>query len=210
MKTNDHYEALGVSKDAPPEEIKKAHRKKARKHHPDNGGDPEQFLMVQYAYEVLSDEERRRRYDNGEPEPQNVIQEAFSYVANMFKALIDSADESLICINIVDKMASLATADREKMKKSVKGWQDKIVFLEQVKGRIKHKGNRPDIMTSVLDQQLRGLGNGISMAEKQIEMLTFALSVIREYSFEPESPMTSNRARDNFTFGRTGSMFGWT
>ena len=210
MKTNDHYEALGVSKDAPPEEIKKAHRKKARKHHPDNGGDPEQFLMVQYAYEVLSDEERRRRYDNGEPEPQNVIQEAFSYVANMFKALIDNADESLICINIVDKMASLATADREKMKKSVKGWQDKIAFLEQVKGRIKHKGNRPDIMTSVLDQQLRGLGNGISMAEKQIEMLAFALSLIREYSFEPEPPMTSNRARDNFTFGRTGSAFGWT
>lgn len=74
----DHYEALGVDKNATPEEIKKAHRRKARKNHPDKGGDPEKFMLVQRAYEILSNEEKRRRYDNGEPDPPNIIHEAFN------------------------------------------------------------------------------------------------------------------------------------
>ncbi|PIS02570.1 MAG: molecular chaperone DnaJ [Chlamydiae bacterium CG10_big_fil_rev_8_21_14_0_10_42_34] len=63
----DFYATLGLSRDASPEEIKKAYRKKALEHHPDrNQGNPKaeaQFKLVSEAYEVLSDENRRRVYD---------------------------------------------------------------------------------------------------------------------------------------------------
>lgn len=63
----DHYSVLGVPKSATPEEIKKAYRKKALECHPDrNPGDPKaeaQFKKVSEAYEILSDESRRRIYD---------------------------------------------------------------------------------------------------------------------------------------------------
>src|SRR3954452_19751647 len=63
----DYYATLGVPRTATPEEIKKAHRKLARKHHPDlNSGDKEaeaKFKEIQEAYEVLSDLEKRKRYD---------------------------------------------------------------------------------------------------------------------------------------------------
>lgn len=63
----DHYETLGVSKDATKQDIKKAYRKLAMKHHPDKGGDQEQFKRITGAYDILSDPDKRAQYDNPSP-----------------------------------------------------------------------------------------------------------------------------------------------
>jgi len=60
----DPYQTLGVSKDASDADIKKAYRKLASKHHPDRGGDAEQFKQVQEAYEILSDPMKRAQVDD--------------------------------------------------------------------------------------------------------------------------------------------------
>ena len=67
MSKRDYYEVLGISKSATDEDIKKAYRKMAMKYHPDtNQGDKdseEKFKEVSEAYEVLSDADKRARYD---------------------------------------------------------------------------------------------------------------------------------------------------
>jgi len=63
VDTNKFYQLLEVDKSASEPEIKKAYRKLAVKHHPDKGGDPEKFKEITRAYEVLSDSEKRAKYD---------------------------------------------------------------------------------------------------------------------------------------------------
>lgn len=64
MNQKDYYKVLGVSKDASEEEIKKAYRKLAHKHHPDKaGGDEAKFKEINEAYQVLSDKRKRGQYD---------------------------------------------------------------------------------------------------------------------------------------------------
>lgn len=61
--TPDYYKILGVPRTATADEIKKAFRKLARKHHPDAGGDEAKFKEINEAYEVLSDDKKRKLYD---------------------------------------------------------------------------------------------------------------------------------------------------
>jgi len=63
VDTTKFYKALDVSKDASTADIKKAYRKLAVQHHPDKGGDPEKFKEITRAYEILSDSEKRAKYD---------------------------------------------------------------------------------------------------------------------------------------------------
>ena len=61
----NYYSILGVDKNSSKEEIKQAFRKLAMENHPDKGGEKEKFQEIQEAYEILSNEEKKRNYDMG-------------------------------------------------------------------------------------------------------------------------------------------------
>jgi curved DNA-binding protein len=77
------YQTLGVDRNAPPDEIKRAYRRLASKHHPDKGGDKTRFQEIQAAYEAIT---------NPRPEPQNPFGHAnngafdFDHIFNVFGA----------------------------------------------------------------------------------------------------------------------------
>ena len=61
----DYYSTLGLTPGASPEEIKKAYRSMAMKHHPDRGGDEKKFKEVSAAFEALSDPQKKQMIDSG-------------------------------------------------------------------------------------------------------------------------------------------------
>ena len=81
------YEKLGIPKEASKDDIKKAFRKLSLEHHPDKGGDEEKFKEISNAYDVLSDDDKRKNYDltGGETQqPFNPFQQGFNPFGFMF------------------------------------------------------------------------------------------------------------------------------
>jgi DnaJ-class molecular chaperone len=66
----DYYSILGVSKNASDQEIRKAYKKMSMQHHPDRGGNEEEFKKVNEAYSTLKDPQKRAAYDNPQPTGQ--------------------------------------------------------------------------------------------------------------------------------------------
>ena len=94
----DYYKVLGVSESSSQDDIKKAYRKLSLKHHPDRGGDAEQFKKINEAYSVLGDTEKRRMYKmrnqnpfgqmGGEPDLDPIFRMFFGIYSNYLYQLI--------------------------------------------------------------------------------------------------------------------------
>lgn len=69
MSNENFYQTLGVDEKATQDEIKKVYRKLSKIHHPDKGGNEDEFKKISAAYDVLGDEEKRRQYDNQRHNP---------------------------------------------------------------------------------------------------------------------------------------------
>ena len=110
------YQALDLDRNAPPEAIRAAYRKKARQHHPDKGGNVAEFQSIQVAYDVLSDPERKARYDQtGETGTGPTLEsQALSTLSTMMTALMDFPQTNVATLPLVDQLRRMLTADIQK------------------------------------------------------------------------------------------------
>lgn len=78
----NYYQTLGVNENATQDEIKKSYRKLAMEHHPDKGGNEDQFKKISEAYDILNDENKRKQYDTQRKNPfgrnSSIFDEFFS------------------------------------------------------------------------------------------------------------------------------------
>ena len=84
----NYYKILGVKNNADKQEIKRAYRKLAIKNHPDKGGSDEKFKEISEAYEILSNDNKRYKYDNNSILETYVVKNPY----DLFDEIINKSD----------------------------------------------------------------------------------------------------------------------
>lgn len=182
----DHYETLGVPRDADTATIKRAYRKKASKAHPDKGGDAASMALVNRAHEVLTDPDRRDRYDrtgaDGETRPP--ADEASELLMSAFAAALEEPEGCFI-----EAVRAKVTGLVVEGQRSVRRLDSQIVKL--TRRRDKTTGPERNLVHLVIDQQIKHasqererIGEALKTAQRAVEMLgDYQSSELRESVF---------------------------
>lgn len=185
------YQILGVAKDCTQQEIKKAFRKLAQEAHPDReGGDVERFQAINGAYELLSDEARRKRFDEtGQTDKEpSLDDQATELIVSLFASIIEKAD---FTGDIIKRCSSMIAEQKNEHANDLKSIKIKSEKLRKHHGRIKAK--KENIFQMVLEGAIARTDDLIKRAEANISLLSAAGNMLKEYSdSSPENMQPKN------------------
>lgn len=189
------YELLDCTIDATEEELRLSYKKKAMEHHPDRGGDEELFKQIKLAYEVLSDAEKRAKYDatgslddvmKAPYDPAIDLFNIFVSVLQQYSSYADTTDLIKLCIQQISRLKrdtenkiAVINNRREEFKKTI--------------ARISRKeGN--NTLALMLEAQIESLNSSerkaLDTLEKQKALAEYASSY--EYNYEQPQPATTS------------------
>ena len=184
------YERLGVSPDATPVQIKAAYRKAAKEHHPDAGGNADEFARIQLAFDVLSDDSRRRRYDRtGRTDEVKVTPEAIQAVVNQtVLAMInaerpDGSTDNPNWEDIRSKVIATVKNGRRELTANLKRLYKKRARLDELASRFKSR-TEADPVGDAFSMHRESLMRETHQLEDALEMNHAMERVFNSYDYE--------------------------
>lgn len=188
----DLYALLGVKRDASNRELKKAYRDQARRAHPDGGGTTEEFVAVRSAYAVLSDAERRDRYDRtGDESSQDVMTEWSEAVRFILFALENVLQQLTVPVKNANVVGMLRDIILRELHNGIKPNYDKAVrrteALTEFRARLDVlPGEHENRFLQVLDVHLRQAVQHEQAARGAVRAAERALEELSHYKSDHE------------------------
>jgi curved DNA-binding protein CbpA len=189
--TRDLYGDLGVPRGADAAAIRRAYRRAAKHAHPDMpGGSGKRFALIKVAHDTLTDDARRRHYDEtGEVEekpPDNARAEAMQCVATALEAVLaecQSGNRDPMTVDLADKMRGWIRVHLAESHRQVGQIQDIIGKNEKL--GLRFKG---DLMQQIISGRVMMLRERIANIEKNERSGKAALDLLGEVSFTADRP----------------------
>ena len=182
------YEILGLYPDATEEEIKDAYRRKSMIHHPDReGGDEESFKQVKAAYEVLSDPERRKRYDEtgqteeGPSEEEMVANAATNILVETLRNMPDW--HSPTQDDFVERMVKRVDSRINKLEMDMGIGEDALKKVKKLLGRFIKKDKGRNIFQEHLEREVVNLEAFLAEGTRRIALEVKLREYIQSYQF---------------------------
>jgi DnaJ-class molecular chaperone len=201
------YESLGISPDATDDEIKQAYRKNAMKKHPDRGGSKEEFHALQVAYDVLTDPDKRQRYDEtGKTGPDTEEDMMMNQLGALLIQLVDTMDVELQ--DIAGAMKRVIAEKIVAQDKAMAGMRHKILLREKAIHRLSRKSEGENTFASILEGDAANLEQQIRDMELVQVVGRKMLALVDDYVYqvdEAEAYLTINGMRvGKFAGGTSG------
>ena len=187
----DLYEALGVGRDAKPDDIRKAYRRASKKAHPDAGGSPDKFALIKTAADVLGDDERRRHYDATgkiDEKPQDksmtVVITAIDTVMNEI-ARRGLDPETVDVISDAKKALKIQIANMDEAhRKAAK----QIADAKKLIKRFKSKKGKPNRIAPMIEAKIRQAEYDAGNILKDKPSLVVAIDILSDHTYDWTEP----------------------
>ncbi len=182
----DLYEILGIAKDATPKEIKRAYKDKAKRHHPDKGGDEEVFKKIQQAYDVLSDPLSRKMYDTtGEVKKIDFDQGMKNLFDNyIIPELVKIEKTSFERVNIIKMIDALIQDKITELETAITNNEEVKRRLELVLFRKRKKNTESeDILQKFFEPHIKHAETNISVLETERDFVEKVRDIMSEYDY---------------------------
>lgn len=207
----DLYEVIGVAADATAEEIAKAGREAAKRHHPDKGGNPDHFHKVSRALTVLRDPAKRAKYDKAGvgDGPVNDDAQALMLLSSHLAAILGS-DVDFQHEDVVALMQAAMENQITQFEAQLADSRKHLVRLADFKRRLQRRDRLPNVLRRVLEAQERETEQKVAAIESGIRINRVAIDLAQSYVWEkderPPSDL-SEQMRRQMVSGQRGSSF---
>jgi curved DNA-binding protein CbpA len=189
----DPYDVLGLERSAATSAVKTAYRKRVRTAHPDRGGDPDEFLIIVRAFDVLSDPDARRMFDETgvvDPDAAKRLREEVAVVlADMFDAAVRTAVDTglpLDGVDFIDMMSQAVRSNAEDADLQVRRIAGEVAALDALKLRIKRHDDRDNMFAARIDEQIAAKADEQATLRRRVHVFEIAVVELGNYESEIE------------------------
>ena len=223
-KMTDLYDVLGVSKAADRKEIRAAYRKIAKSAHPDTGGSAKMFALVKKAHDILTDDERRRKYDATGDESEAAVDNTLGNAMQCLQVMFDKILQECLQKHVEPTEIDLIEVLRLNIGKDISEAQKNLTTLREMikvdeklvkrfsrKKKIAAKKSRElppnfDVFENLIKGRLTALNTRISQLEDHVSKSEYVLELIDDYIYKKDEVRSNVQTRGNFTFMTLGGM----
>lgn len=193
----DLYAELKVDRKATKADIRKAYRRRAKEVHPDNGetGSRAKFDLASKALAVLTDEQRRRLYDEtgkiDEPAPDLTEGNARQLVTMEVNHVMQVAEQRGMDIEAFDVIKDVKTGLQRKIdsaERDIANGKKAVKKLSQIAKKFSSKKGKANLITPMIEAQAIDIERGIATGEKRVEEMKRALEIAGDHSFAYKAP----------------------
>ncbi len=185
----DPYKILGIKRDASEKEVRKAFKKKSKETHPDANLDDvskatSEFQEVSIAYDILSDEQKKGRFDSGLDPDLDINTTAMNFAANTFRGVMMENLRNLGSLNVIDKCMSIVCKKIDEGIHSNTQNEEHRIIIQTFAKRIKRKKKslKQPLFEDVIATTLNDIDKAVAMNSENIEMLERCKKIFDAYS----------------------------